>query len=86
MQIQEFIVKVKRAESPFFARLKWIAKQALTFHLPIPRALDWLFLWISNLKTLRFEFDQRAAVAIYRFPLLRARCAYVGNRLQMEQA
>lgn len=86
MQVQEFILKVKRAESPFFARLKWIAQQALTFHLPVPRALDWLFLSISNLKALRFEFDERLAVALYRFPLLRARCSHVGKRLQMEQA
>ncbi len=86
MRVQEFILKVKRAESPFFARLKWIAKQTLIFRLPVPRALDWLFLSISNLKALRFEFDERVAVTLYRSPLLRARCSHVGMRLQMEQA
>lgn len=84
MLAQEFILKVKRAESPFFARLKWIAKQALTFHLPVPRALDWLFLWMNHLKVLRFEFDERLAVALYRFPMLRASCSQVGKRVQME--
>jgi acetyltransferase-like isoleucine patch superfamily enzyme len=84
MQVQQFILKVKRAESPFFARLKQIARQVLTFRLPIPRALDWLFLSIGYLKALRFEFDERIAVALYRYPLLRARCAHVGKRLQME--
>jgi acetyltransferase-like isoleucine patch superfamily enzyme len=85
MNVQEFILKVKRAESPFFARLKWIARQVLIFQVPFPRALDWLFLSIGNLKALRFEVDERIAVALYRFPLLRARCAHVGKRLQMEQ-
>ena len=84
MQVQEFILRVKRAETPFYARLKRIAKQTLIFRLPVPRALDWLFLSISYLKALRFEFDERISVALYRFPLLRARCSHVGKRLQME--
>jgi acetyltransferase-like isoleucine patch superfamily enzyme len=84
MQVQEFIVRVKRAESPLFAWLKGLAKQALTFKLPIPRALDWLFLTISYLRFLRFEIDERISVALFRFPLLRAHCAHVGKRLQME--
>lgn len=85
MLVQEFILKVKRAESPFFARLKRIAKQVLAFRLPIPRALDWLYLSIGFLKTLRFEVDERIAVALYRYPLFRARCAHIGKRLQMER-
>jgi len=84
MQVQEFIVKVKRADSPLFARMKWLAKQVLTFKLPIPRALDWLFLSIGYLRALRFEFDERVSVAFYRYPLLRAHCSCVGKRLQME--
>lgn len=84
MQVQEFILKVKRAESPFFAWLRWLAKQVLTFTLPIPRAMDWVFVSISYLRGLRYEVDQRIFVAIYRFPLLRARCSHVGKRLQME--
>jgi acetyltransferase-like isoleucine patch superfamily enzyme len=84
MQVQEFILRVKRAESPLFARLKWLAKGALTFKLPIPRALDWIFLSISYLRALRFEIDERIFVALFRFPLLRAHCSHVGKRLQME--
>ncbi len=84
MRVQEFILKVKRAESPLFARLKRLAKRALTFKLPIPRALDWLFLSIGYLRRLRFEIDERIVVALYRYPLLRAHCAHVGKRLQME--
>jgi acetyltransferase-like isoleucine patch superfamily enzyme len=84
MRVQEFIVNVKRAETPFFARLKRLARFVLTFQLPIPRVLDWLFLAIGHLRRLQFEFDERLAVAFFRFPLLRARCAQVGRRLQME--
>ncbi len=85
MQLQEFIVKVKRAESPFYARLKWLAKQALTFQLPVPRALGQIFLYINRLRWIGHEIDERIAVMLYRYPLLRARCAHVGERLQMER-
>ncbi|MGB0064627.1 MAG: acyltransferase [Terracidiphilus sp.] len=84
MQFQEFILKVKRAESPFYARLKWLAKQALTFRLPVPRALGRVFVFINRLRWIRHEIDERIAVALYRYPVLRSRCAHVGERLQME--
>ena len=84
MWVEDFILQVKRAETPFYARLKRLGKRVLTFRLPIPRALDWLFLSISYLQWLRYETDERIAVALFRFPLLRARCVQVGKRLQME--
>lgn len=85
MQFQEFILKVKRAESPFYARLKRLAKQVLTFNLPVPRWLGRIFVQVSRLRWIRYEFDERVAVALFRYPVLRARCAHVGERLQMER-
>ncbi len=84
MWVEDFILQVKRAETPFHAWLKRQGKRVLTFRMPIPRALDWLFLSISYLQWLRFEADERIAVALFRFPLLRARCARLGKRIQME--
>jgi hypothetical protein len=34
--VQGFILRVKRAETPFYARLKAAAKSILTFHVPVP--------------------------------------------------
>ena len=46
-----FIVKVKRAETPFYARLKKVGKAVLTLHIPIPRTtLDPIYLGIRYLR------------------------------------
>ena len=37
---ESFILKIKRAETPFYARIKGIGKALLTFQLPLPRFLD----------------------------------------------
>lgn len=83
--INSLILKVKRAETPLSARLKKIIKAILTFHLPIPRALDSIYLLFHSLELLNFEITERICVACYRYPTLRAMCVSVGKRLQMEQ-
>lgn len=85
MPVDEFILKIKRAETPFYARLKLIAKRILTFQLPIPRALDPAYRFITYLQYLRYEFVEKLAVAFFRYPVLRSVCASVGERLRMEQ-
>lgn len=85
MSLNEFIVRVKRAETPFYARLKKTAKFVLAFRLPIPRALDPVYRLISHLRYLKYEFVEKACVAAYRYPVLRSVCASVGERLRMEQ-
>lgn len=85
MLLDSLILKIKRAETPFFAGLKSMAKAILTFHLPIPRALDSIYLTFHFLDLLSFETTERVSVACYRYPLLRALCASVGERLQMER-
>ena len=85
MLFDSLILKIKRAETPFFARLKRAAKATLTFHLPVPRALDSIYLFLHSLDVLSYETTERVSVACYRYPLLRALCASVGERLQMER-
>jgi acetyltransferase-like isoleucine patch superfamily enzyme len=85
MSFNELIIKVKRAETPFYARLKKIAKFILTFRLPIPRALDPLYRFISHMRFVKYEFVEKVCVAFYRYPVLRSACASVGERLRMEQ-
>jgi acetyltransferase-like isoleucine patch superfamily enzyme len=85
MQFEAFIVKVKRAESPFYAGLKRFARWAMRFRLPFPRAFDPVYLSIHYSRRMIYEAFERLCVALYRFPLLRAQCASVGERLQMER-
>jgi acetyltransferase-like isoleucine patch superfamily enzyme len=84
MFLDSLILKIKRAESPFFARLKRIGSAVLTFQLPIPRALDPVYSLIRSIQLINFEVEERIRVACYHFPLLRSQCAAIGNRLQME--
>jgi acetyltransferase-like isoleucine patch superfamily enzyme len=79
-----FIVKIKRAETPFYARLKRLGKSFLTFQLPVPRALDPIYLLIHNMLRLKYEAEERINVVCLAFPILRTQCAFIGKRLQME--
>ena len=85
MSFDSYILKNKRAETPFYARLKRIGKMVLTFQLPIPRALDPIYRLIRYLKLLRYETEERISVACFRFPVLRSMCVSIGERLRMDQ-
>ena len=85
MFIDSYILKVKRAETPFYARLKRIGKMVLTFQLPIPRALDPIYTFIRYVKFMNYEVEERISVACYRYPVLRSMFVSVGERLRMEQ-
>ena len=85
MAVNDFIRNVKRAETPFYARVKRIAKWVRTFRIPVPRALDPVYRFISHVRYLKSEFVDRVSVAFYRYPVLRSVCTSVGERLRMEQ-
>ena len=82
--MNNLILKIKRAETPFYARLKKIGKALLTLQVPIPRFLDPIFKFIIYSRQVRFEVGERLSVAFFRYPVLRAACASVGKRLRME--
>lgn len=83
--MSNLIQKVKRAETPFYARLKRIAKAIVRLEIPIPRALDPIFTFIIRMRQIRYEVGERLSVAFFRYPVLRSMCASVGKRLYMEQ-
>ena len=84
MFMDSFILKIKRAETPFFARLKRFGKALLTFQLPIPRVLDPIYLFIRSVHLLSFEIEERIRVACYYYPVFRTQCTFIGKRLQMD--
>lgn len=83
--MNNLILKINRAETPFYARLKKIAKAFVTLQFPIPRFVDPIFKFIVDFRRMRWEFREQLSVAFFRFPILRGMCAAVGERLRMEQ-
>jgi len=84
MLFDAFILKIKRAETPFYASLKRIGKMVLTFHVPIPRFFDPLFSLARALQLLKFEIAEKLSIACYRYPVFRAKCVSIGKRLEMD--
>ena len=85
MFINDFILKIKSAETPFYARLKRIGHAVLTFQIPIPRFLDPLFKTILFFRHLRYEIAEKLSVTFFRYPIVRIMCVSIGKRLRMER-
>ncbi len=82
--VENFILKVKRAETPFYARLKRTITSALRFHLPVPRPVGAVLRWSVYLSAAMAETSRRLLVIFYREPAFRSLCASVGERLSLE--
>lgn len=85
MFTNDFILKIKRAETPFYARLKRIGHAVLTLQLPIPRFFDPVYRVILYFRYLRYETTEKLSVAFFRYPVVRMLCVSVGKRLRIEQ-
>jgi serine acetyltransferase len=84
MFLDSFMLKIRRAETPFYARLKRVGKAILTFQIPVPRAFDPIYSFIRFLQLLKYETEQRINVACLGYPMLRTMCVSIGKRLEME--
>lgn len=84
MFLDDFSLKVRRAETPFYARIKKIGKAALTFQLPIPRSFDPAYRLIRYVLAAKDQLVERFMVACFRYPVVRSMCVSIGERLQME--
>ncbi|HUS05606.1 MAG TPA: acyltransferase [Bryobacteraceae bacterium] len=77
----QFLVNVRRGESPFYAFLYRTAKWALVFRLPIPRLFVPLFRALYHLHFAIRGLLMRAVSFLYREPLFRCRCERAGKNL-----
>jgi acetyltransferase-like isoleucine patch superfamily enzyme len=78
-------LRIRRAETPFYARLKGCIKLLLTFRLPAPR---FFFPALRAIYAFRFaapEVFRRLMVVFFREPLFRSTCEHVGKRLRLER-
>jgi acetyltransferase-like isoleucine patch superfamily enzyme len=85
MFINDFILNIKRAETPFYARLKRTGQAVFTLQIPIPRFLDPIYKAMLFLRYSRYEIDEKLSVAFFRYPVTRIFCVSIGKRLRMER-
>lgn len=83
--MNDFILKIKRAETPFYASLKKVGQAVFRLRPPIPRVFDPIYRAITYVQFLRFETREKLSVALFRYPVLRMLCVSLGKRLRMEQ-
>lgn len=79
--IDGLILKVKRGETPFYARLRSLAKGLLKSSLPVPRVAKPFFRAVYHLHFAVWYAGRWFLTYFYREPLFRSRCTHVGNNL-----
>ena len=83
MSLDQFILRIKRSETPFFRFLKSVYRGVSTAHVPVPSALKPLARSAYNLHFVIWFAGKRLATLLYREPLFRSRCDAVGERLSL---
>jgi len=79
-----FLLKLKRAETPFYRFLKRLAQKLQRASLPVPRLLKPCFRFLYELHFLVVDGWRWLRGFFYSQPLFRARCAHVGQGFRME--
>jgi acetyltransferase-like isoleucine patch superfamily enzyme len=79
--IEQFILKIKRAETPFFKGLKGLLQSVRTGNLPVPDFVRPLFRGLYFLQAAVAVAWLRFTVFFFISPIFRGRCASVGKRL-----
>lgn len=80
-----FLLKVRRAETPFYRTLKRMAIGVLTFEMPLPMPLRALYRLADGVVGFCHQTMLRFWVFFYRSPVFRSRCEFAGKRLSMDR-
>jgi acetyltransferase-like isoleucine patch superfamily enzyme len=80
----EFVLKIKRAETPFYRWLKAFVKAFWTAEMPVFNLFVPLWKCLGWIRYIHYELWLRACVVVYRGPLFRGVCESVGKRLYLE--
>lgn len=83
--MNNFILKVKRADTPFYAFLKGVGRAVFRFQIPIPRLFDPVYKAIIYYRQMRYETSEKLAIVFFRYPIFRVVCTSIGERLRMEK-
>jgi acetyltransferase-like isoleucine patch superfamily enzyme len=80
------VLKIKRAETPFYAWLKRSILRALRLEVPLPALFTPILRGVAAFSALTVQGSRRLLVAFYRAPLFRTYCETVGRGLYLEQS
>jgi acetyltransferase-like isoleucine patch superfamily enzyme len=80
MSIDEFIARIKRAETPFYAGLHTMAKGIMTAEAP---CVPWLHRFLYRERTFRINAWREFWRAFYYQPIFRSRCERCGKNLRI---
>ena len=80
-----FLLKVRRAETPFYARLKRFILALMVLEVPTPRFMMPVFSFLYHGRLFIRRFFRRIWVPIFRMPLFKSQCVSVGRRVYLER-
>lgn len=81
----DLLLKIRKAETPLYARLKRFIRAALVFEMPSPRWLHPFWHFVNHVRWMTPFLLQKLCVVLYRKPIFRSQCAQAGKRLYLEQ-
>jgi acetyltransferase-like isoleucine patch superfamily enzyme len=81
--IDEFFLKIRRGDTPFYRSLRSAAKRFLGSNLPVPRFFYPILRSVFHFQSMAAHAFRWSATYLYREPLFRARCASVGKRFRL---
>jgi acetyltransferase-like isoleucine patch superfamily enzyme len=83
--LSDFLLNVRKAETPFYARLKRTAKAVQVAEIPLPGILRGFYSFLFYLRIFVFRTWRRFLVMFFRSPMFRSQCVRVGERLYLER-
>jgi acetyltransferase-like isoleucine patch superfamily enzyme len=81
--IESFLLRIKRAESPFYRMLRRLAQGLMRSRLPVPRVFFPLFRFLYHLHFGVIYGARWCLNFFYREPLFRSRCVSIGEGFHM---
>ncbi len=83
--IASFVLKVKRAETPFYRSIKQAVRRAERLRVPVPRIIMPALRIVYDLHFLAFRIARKLIGMCYSEPLFRSRCTSVGKGLYLHK-
>lgn len=83
--IDEFLLRVRRAESPPYRALKKFAQAVISFNLPLPRFALAFYRMLYALHDFCMQAVRWVLNVFFREPAFRSRCASAGKRLYVSR-
>lgn len=83
--IHSIVLKIRRGDTPIFARLKQTVLALQRVRLPVPTALLGVLRVVYRGQRLSVEVGRRAWCVVYREPVFRSLCEGIGSGLYLEQ-